>query len=166
MRRCTAYIGLGSNIGRRPSNLKKAIRMLARTAGISVEKISPFYETSPVGPEQRDFINAAVRITTGLAPLDLLKTIKDIEKIMGRRRQKRWGPRLIDLDILLYGDLVLKKRELTLPHPAMAGRLFVLVPLAVIAPKAVHPALGKTITRLMREFPLTPGKQKIKMFKS
>lgn len=124
------YLGIGSNLGNRRNNIKKALDYLAKTKGIKIEKTSRIYETEPVGgPAQGKFLNAAIKIKTSLTPQLLLKTIKKIEKDLGRRKTVRFGPREIDLDILLYGNEVIKRRDLAIPHPRMFEREFVLRPL-------------------------------------
>jgi GTP cyclohydrolase-4 len=143
------YLGLGANLGDRQSNLTQALQHL-RTKS-SVDQVSAFYKTKPVGYlDQPDFLNIACQITTDLSPLELLHFAKQIEKMMGRQASFRNAPRPIDIDILLYDDLVLNSPELTIPHPHMAERAFVLVPLAEIAPQAVHPPTGLTITELLK----------------
>jgi len=127
------YLGIGSNLGNRRNNIKKALDYLAKTKGIKIEKASRIYETEPVGgPAQGKFLNAAIKIKTSLAPQLLLKSIKKIEKDLGRRKTVRFGPREIDLDILLYGNKVIKRRNLAIPHPRMFEREFVLKPLREI----------------------------------
>lgn len=146
-----AYIGLGSNIGDKTSNLKKAIDELGRVSGNKVLAASSFYKTEPVGEVEQDwFINAAVKIETGLPPRELLKTLLDIERNLGRVREIKWGPRIIDLDILIYDDLVMEEEGLTIPHPCLHERGFVLTPLAEIAPAYVHPWLKKSVSDLLR----------------
>ena len=127
------YLGIGSNLGNRRKNIKKALDYLAKTKGIKIEKTSRIYETEPVGgPAQRKFLNAAIKIKTSLTPQLFLKIIKKIEKDLGRRKTVRFGPREIDLDILLYGNKIIKRRDLTIPHPRMFEREFVLKPLREI----------------------------------
>jgi 2-amino-4-hydroxy-6-hydroxymethyldihydropteridine diphosphokinase len=117
--------------------------------GVSVVSRSSLYETAPVGEtDQPPFLNNAVGVETVLSPRELLAVIKEIEKIIGRTPTYRWGPREIDIDILLYDDLVINEPGLTIPHPRMHERAFVLVPLSEIAPIAVHPVLGKSIGTL------------------
>jgi len=146
----TAYIGLGSNVGDKAASCRKALDLLGRIG--RVVRVSSFYSTEPIGyPDQDDFINAVAELETGLSPLALLAACHVIEDELGRSRLLRWGPRTIDLDILLYGDQVMNSTELTIPHPLMAARRFVLVPLCEIAPQAVHPALGKTAVHLLHE---------------
>ncbi len=126
-----AWLGLGSNLQGPAAQLKTALDQLAQVAGIEILKVSGFYRTPPWGDEQQgDFINAVAQIETSLAPLPLLKALQSVENDMGRTRKgRRWGPRIIDIDLLLYGDLQLRTEELELPHPRMHERAFVLVPL-------------------------------------
>jgi 2-amino-4-hydroxy-6-hydroxymethyldihydropteridine diphosphokinase len=146
----TAYIGLGSNIGDKAAACRKAVDLLGRAGRVS--RVSSFYTTEPVGyPDQEHFINAVVELETSLSPLALLAACHVIEDELGRRRLFRWAPRTIDLDILLYGDQVVATDELTIPHPLMADRAFVLVPLNEIAPGTVHPVLQKTVAALLEE---------------
>lgn len=137
------YLSLGSNIGRRPNNVKKAVVLLDE-CGLFVEKMSGLYETEPVTKiKQRDFINACVKVNTNFSPQKVLRIIQNIEKQMGRDRSKpkRKGyerARVIDIDILLYDDSVLNKKNLKIPHPEMKNRSFVLEPLSDIAPGIVR----------------------------
>ena len=145
----TAYLGIGSNLGDRMEFLKKAVRLLDETEGIRVAGVSPVYETVPAGgPPQGDYLNAAVALETSLEPRELMDACLAIEKSLGRVRNERWGPRIIDIDILLYGSRVISERGLDIPHPRMAERGFVLRPLADIAPDAVHPVLHAAIREL------------------
>lgn len=146
------FLGLGSNIGNREQNIKEALRWF-RKSGIAGEmKISSFYETEPEGvKEQPFFLNAVLKIETELSPGDLLDALQGLERQLGRKKSRRWGPRIIDLDILLYGNLVMKEEKLEIPHPLLAERSFVLIPLAEIAPEIVHPVLKKTISALRDE---------------
>lgn len=147
-----AYIGLGSNMGDKAANLKRAIEELGKVPGNKVLAVSSFYETEPVGNIEQDwFINAAVKIETGLTPRELLEVLLKIEKELGRVRDERWGPRAIDLDILLYDDLVLNDEGLVIPHPYLHERGFVLVPLSEIAPEVIHPIFKKSIQELLEE---------------
>lgn len=144
----TVYIGIGSNLGDRKGNCLKAVTLLSE-CGLIVRKQSSFYETEPWGlRDQPEFINMAVEAETGLEPLKLLELLKNTEKQMGRNESVRWGPRVIDLDILFYDDLVIDTPELKMPHPFMNERDFVLRPLAEIAPEKKHPELKKTVREL------------------
>jgi 2-amino-4-hydroxy-6-hydroxymethyldihydropteridine diphosphokinase len=145
-----AYIGFGSNIGDRLTHIQNAIRALSKTEGITLQKISSVYKTDPVGYEaQAQFLNGVAALQTHLCPLSLLHTLKDIETTISRKHRVRWGPREIDLDILIYGDLCLQTEKLVIPHPEMHLRRFVLVPLAEIAPDLVHPAFQETVQTLL-----------------
>jgi 2-amino-4-hydroxy-6-hydroxymethyldihydropteridine diphosphokinase len=147
---CVAYIGFGSNIGDRLKHIQNAIHALSKTEGITLQEISSVYKTDPVGYEtQEPFLNGIAAIQTSLSPLSLLHTLKDIEIAVGRQHRIRWGPREIDLDLLIYGDLRLQTEKLVVPHPAMHLRGFVLVPLAEIAPDLVHPVFQETIETLL-----------------
>jgi len=142
------YLSLGSNLGDREQNLRAAVAALQQQ--LEVEAVSSWYETEPVGvTDQPGFLNLAVAATTKLDPPELLRLAKRIEEQMGRRPTYRWGPRLIDIDILLYADRVVEGPDLTIPHRELAQRAFVLVPLAEVAPRAFHPVLQKTAEELV-----------------
>ena len=127
------YLGVGSNLGKRSRNIKKALDYLVKTKDIKLEKVSRIYETqSQGGPPQGKFLNAAVKIKASLSPQTLLKALKKIEKDVGRKKTVRFGPREIDLDILLYADRTIKQKNLVVPHPRMFERDFVLMPLREI----------------------------------
>jgi len=145
-----AYIGIGSNLGDRKENCFRAVQLLKEN-NISVLKESSLYETEPWGvKDQPKFINMVVMLETTKTPMELLNTLKSIESKMGRRPSKRWGPREIDLDILLYGDMIVDEEELKIPHPLLEKREFVLIPLSEIAPDLIHPISGKTISELLK----------------
>ena len=138
----TCYIGLGSNVGDRFEHLQRAVGLLEASPGIELVVASGVYETQPVGPDQPDFLNAAVEIRTSLPARELLARLKEIETEIGRTpSEDRWGPREIDLDLLTYGDETIDEDDLIVPHPKMGERAFVLVPLAEIA-SDVRLALG------------------------
>lgn len=144
------YLGLGSNVGNKFGNLKKAIQCLKRI--LRIRKISPIYETEPVGYRHQSwFLNCAVEAETDKKPLPLLNCVKLIEKKLKRKKTFKFGPRTIDIDILFYGDKIIKSKNLNVPHPRMHERLFVLQPLGKIAPKFLHPRFKKTIKELKKE---------------
>ncbi len=153
----TAFIGIGSNIGNREGNCERAIELLLKN-GVRVTKRSSMRETEPWGiKEQQWFINMAIEVETDLCPEDLLSTLKGIEAEMGRREGIRWGPRIIDLDILLYDDLIIKTPKLEIPHRGTYDREHVLEPLSEIAPEKLHPVLKKSIKEILDEkTPKTP----------
>ena len=132
-----AFLGLGSNVGDRAGHLKAAAQLLDETTGIWLREVSSIYRTAPVGKiEQEDFFNAVIRIESTLEPLDLLDRCLEIERSRGRERNERWGPRTLDIDLLLYGATEMNAPRLALPHPEIAKRAFVLVPLVELQPEA------------------------------
>ena len=145
----TAYVGLGSNLGDRQSNLKIALSEMRALPMIEVKQVSSLYESAPVGmTEQPDFLNAVAEVQTSLPALELLGVLLHIEKKMGRARTIRWGPRVIDLDLLLYGEQQIALPNLTVPHPRLRERAFVMVPLAELAPELALPGGGKTAAEI------------------
>ena len=133
------YLSIGTNMGEREQNLKLAVKLLTDTDGVTVEAVSSIYETAPVGfVDQASFLNIAVRLTTNLSSADMLKVCQGIEQELGRVREYRWGPRIIDLDILLYNHENIETESLIVPHERMFERAFVLVPLVEISDQATE----------------------------
>jgi len=150
------YIGLGSNVGDRLQNIKKAVSLIADWPDSKILKTSSIYETEPWGvKDQAPFFNAVIEISTNLLPEVLLKHCLDTEKQMGRIRTIKWGPRIIDLDILFYGSQVIKTDTLVIPHPLLAERDFVIIPLNDIAPDFIHPVTHLSIHELTASFNLS-----------
>jgi 2-amino-4-hydroxy-6-hydroxymethyldihydropteridine diphosphokinase len=137
-----AFLGLGANLGDRLSNLQAAVDLLAAREGIGVLRSSRVYETTPVGPPQPDFLNAVLEVRTSLPPRALLRACLEVEAALGRVRGERWGPRPIDVDVLAYGSRRIVEEDLVVPHPRLAERAFVLVPLLELAPDLELPGLG------------------------
>ena len=149
----TVYLSLGSNIGDRERNLRAALEHLD-TAGIRIARVSPVYETEPVDlTGQRWFLNLVAEVETDLFPLQLLARTQKIERALGRVRTVPKGPRTIDIDILLYGNVVVNSQGLEIPHPRMAERRFVLIPLANLAPDLRHPVTRKTVREMLDAAP-------------
>jgi 2-amino-4-hydroxy-6-hydroxymethyldihydropteridine diphosphokinase len=146
----TAYIGIGSNIGDPQRNCHEAIGRIGAVDGCRVISVSSFYLTEPVGDRAQEwYVNGVVSISTAMSVRDLLNSLLKIEANMGRVRTVKWGPRIIDLDILLYGQDIIDETALKIPHPMMHLRKFVMAPMADLAPEVVHPVLGKTMTELL-----------------
>ena len=155
------FIGLGSNLGEREAMIRLALDDLARVPSTTVVRASSLYDTEPLGDvEQPNFLNAVVQLETDLNPRQLLWNMQLIEKRLGRTRIRRWGPRTIDLDLLLYDSQVIDESDLQVPHPELANRSFVLVPLVELDPLLVHPATGETLlTHLSRLHTRPPVKR-------
>jgi len=161
----TVFLGLGTNLGDREANLRAALRMLRDV--VQIEAVSSVYESEPVGYRpQPDFLNMVVRARTQLEPSALLEAVRGIERALGREPSFRNAPRVMDIDLLLYDDIELDLPELTVPHPRMLERAFVLKPMAELAPDAAHPRTGRTFRehaaeaeRFERAVPLFPGER-------
>lgn len=157
------FLSLGSNIGDREENINLALSFLESSGFVHIKKISSFYETSPVGPKQDNFYNIAVKAYTELGAEDLLLLIKQCEKILGRRKTQKWGPRIIDIDILLYGNRKITLKNLQIPHKELKNRLFALMPLNEIDPFLRHPVLNRKINKILQNILLTHPEQKVKI---
>jgi 2-amino-4-hydroxy-6-hydroxymethyldihydropteridine diphosphokinase len=144
------YVGIGSNVGDRKQNFLEALDRVTKLPDTRMIKESSLYESEPLGDAKDWYVNGTIQIETRFKPETLLLKFKNIERAMGRKKvKKRWGSRIIDLDILLYDGLILKKKNLRIPHPEMQNRKFVLLPLSEIAPQVIHPELGATISELL-----------------
>ena len=148
-----AFIGLGSNLGDRLANLANAVALLSREPGFSFRRLSLAYESEPIGPPQPRYLNAVAQIGTLLSPRATLQRLQAMEERMGRIRRERWGSREIDLDLLLYGERLVEETGLRIPHPLLEARAFALVPLAEIAPSAVHPVSRLSMRDLLERLP-------------
>ncbi|MBK5101331.1 MAG: 2-amino-4-hydroxy-6-hydroxymethyldihydropteridine diphosphokinase [Desulfobacteraceae bacterium] len=148
--RKTAYIGIGSNLGDTLNNCDNAIDLINGISGCGVVARSDFFRTEPVGVEAQDwYVNGVISLTTDLSVKELLNNLLAIESGMGRKREKKWDSRIIDLDILLFGEEVIEEKDLRVPHPHMHMRRFVLVPMVQLAPDLIHPVLGITMAELL-----------------
>ncbi len=147
-----AYLGLGANLGDPKAQLQEALERLSDSEEVEVSRVSTFFRNPPLGPENQPwYVNAVARVRTRLGPDELLRLLQQIETGMGRVRDARWGPRVIDLDLLLYNGEMIFSPNLVVPHPEMHRRAFVLAPLAEIAPRAWHPVLAKSAEDLLAE---------------
>jgi len=150
----TAYVGIGSNLGDRLQNCLRAIEMMREISGCGLSAVSGWYLTQPVGVTGQEwYVNGAAAVSTTGTAEELLAHLLSIEKFMGRVRSRKWEPRVIDLDILLFGEEIIDTEDLRIPHPLMHVRRFVLAPLAEIAPEVIHPRLGLSILELLRSLP-------------
>jgi len=144
------FLGIGSNMGNPAANCAVAERRLSEVDGVTVLRCSSLYRTQPVGIEEQDwFVNGVIEIRTALGPRPLMDAVLGVEEEMGRVRNGKWGPRIIDIDILFYGQFVVDDEDLVIPHPLLHKRRFVLVPLDEIAPHAIHPAFGVSVRGLL-----------------
>ncbi len=161
----SVFIALGSNLGDRIGNCRRAMELIGRDGtGVRIVRRSSLYETAPWGlKDQPPFVNAVVEVDTELEPRSLLDFLKSVEKELGGKKNpsERWGPRWMDLDIILYGDRIIDEAGLTVPHPLMARRAFVLLPLAEIGKQVVHPVLKKSISALLSELDDKGGVRRI-----
>ena len=148
-----AAIALGGNLGDSQRILSEAVLAIDAAEGIGVQARSHLYKTAPVGPPQPDYLNACIVVKTMLSARSLLNQLLAIENQFGRVRQERWGARSLDLDLLLFGDQIIDSPGLTVPHPRLHERAFVLVPLMDVAPRWQHPIFGKTIAQLLNDLP-------------
>jgi 2-amino-4-hydroxy-6-hydroxymethyldihydropteridine diphosphokinase len=144
------YIGIGSNLGNKRENYREALERIAKLPKTRIIKESSVYESQPHGDSKEWYINGVIEIETELKPELLLNKFKNIERAMGRKKvRKKWGARIIDIDILLYDSLVMNKKSLKVPHPEMHQRKFVLIPLSELAPQVIHPVLSASISELL-----------------
>lgn len=160
------FLSLGSNIGNRKENIFTALSIMQSSGFLNIEKISSFYETSAVGEKQRNFYNIALQASASLNPRDLLSFVKQVEKLAGRKKTKRRGPRIIDIDILLLGNRRINYGNLTVPHKEMLGRLFVLIPLSEISPDCRFPLSNRKINQILDDRKLTLKNQKVKIIRN
>ena len=147
-----AFIGVGSNVGNKIQNIKSAIELINKLSETNVEKVSSIYETLPFGDVKQDnFFNTVIKISTTLNPKELFVELKSIEQKLGRIKREKWGPREIDLDILLFNDLIISDEIITLPHKGIIYRDFVMIPLIEIEPELIHPVFNKKIFEFVTE---------------
>jgi 2-amino-4-hydroxy-6-hydroxymethyldihydropteridine diphosphokinase len=152
-----AYIGIGSNLGEREQHVRAALDALAALPDTTLTRASSLYDTEPVGgPEQPDFLNAVAELDTNLTPRQVFWNLMRIERQLGRVRTVRWGPRTIDLDLLLAGDAVIDEPDLQVPHPELTRRSFVLVPLVELDPLLRHPVTGETLLQILSRLETRP----------
>jgi 2-amino-4-hydroxy-6-hydroxymethyldihydropteridine diphosphokinase len=150
----TVYIGIGSNMGDPLKNCNDSVKRIVELENCKIISVSSFYLTEPFGMTEQDwYINGAVSLETGLSAFDLINKLSEMEASMGRVRKIKWGPRVIDLDILLFGHDIIDSERLMVPHPLMHLRRFVLAPMAELAPDLIHPVIGKSMTELLRSIP-------------
>jgi 2-amino-4-hydroxy-6-hydroxymethyldihydropteridine diphosphokinase len=148
-----AYVAVGSNLGDRWARLAQAARALRAAPGVAVLRASRVWDAAPIGPPQPRYLNAVLEIETTRTPRSLLWLLREVEQAAGRTRDVHWGARTLDLDLLLHGDLVVREPGLTVPHPGMAGRRFVLAPLAELRPEIPVPGADASVGRLLEEAP-------------
>ncbi|MBW1999697.1 MAG: 2-amino-4-hydroxy-6-hydroxymethyldihydropteridine diphosphokinase [Deltaproteobacteria bacterium] len=154
MGQTTAYVGIGSNLGDRFHNCTRAIDLVDRTPDCKIRGCSDWFWTEPIGVTDQDwYLNGVACLETGVSAMELLEILLSIERDMGRVREKRWEARTIDLDLLIFGQEIIRNESLVVPHPRLQARRFVLVPMVQIAPDLIHPSLGVTMKELLEDIP-------------